>query len=64
MKITALQEVLQSCLELGLRTGLIELSAPARLVGMCEQHRQKIQMTAVVDRSQADNALRAFALLS
>ena len=46
MKITALQEVLQSCLELSLRTGLIELPAPARLVDMCEQHRQKIQMTA------------------
>lgn len=61
MKITALQEVLQSCLELSLRTGLIELPAPARLVDMCEQHRQKIQMTALIDRSQTNNALRAFA---
>ena len=61
MKITALQEVLQSRLELSLRTGLIELPAPARLVDMCEQHRQKIQMTALIDRSQTNNALRAFA---
>ena len=60
MKITALQEVLQSRLELSLRTGLIQLPAPARLIDMRQQHRQKIQMAALIDRSQTNNALRAF----